>query len=240
MHSRLIIAIDGYSSCGKSTVAKALAKRLGLNYIDSGAMYRAVTFYFMQNDIPIPAPEELHDLTYNFESVLNDINISFALNQETGLSEVYLNGVNVEKEIRSMTISEQVSHVSAIKSVRHRMVQLQQKAGAKGGLVMDGRDIGTTVFPHADFKIFMKADPMVRAERRFKEMQTKGIEVTMPEVINNIVGRDYEDTHREESPLRKSPDAFILDNTFLSQNEQVEIVLKELDKLKEAAGTSFQ
>ncbi len=231
MNPNLIIAIDGYSSCGKSTVAKALAKRLGLHYIDSGAMYRAVTLYFLQNDIPIPSPEELHDCTYDYSSILSDIHISFGYNQENGFSEVFLNGKNVEQEIRSMEINEQVSHVSALKAVRKRLVKLQQQAAQQGGLVMDGRDIGTTVFPDADLKIFMKADPMVRSERRYKELKSKGIEASLEDVINNVVGRDYEDTHREESPLRKSPDAVILDNTHMSQEEQVEFVLNEIQKL---------
>lgn len=231
MESRLIIAIDGFSSCGKSTVAKALARKLGLHYIDSGAMYRAVTLYFIENEIPIPSPEELHDYTYDFNPVLDNIHITFRFNAENGFSEVYLNGRNVEQEIRTMEVSEQVSHVSAIKPVRQRMVHLQQKAAYDGGLVMDGRDIGTTVFPNADLKIFMKADPMVRSERRFKELKAKGVNVMMEEVINNIVGRDYEDTHREESPLRKAPDAIVLDNTYLTQEEQVEFVLDEIRKL---------
>lgn len=231
MESRLIIAIDGFSSCGKSTVAKALARKMGLHYIDSGAMYRAVTLYFIENEIPIPSPEELHDYTYDFNPVLDKIHITFRFNAENSFSEVYLNGRNVEQEIRTMEVSEQVSHVSAIKPVRKRMVQLQQMAAYDGGLVMDGRDIGTTVFPNADLKIFMKADPMVRSERRYKELKAKGVSVTMEEVINNVVGRDYEDTHREESPLRKAPDAIVLDNTYLTQEEQVEFVLDEIRKL---------
>lgn len=231
MNSRLIIAIDGYSSCGKSTVAKALARRLGLHYIDSGAMYRAVTLFFIENDIPIPSPEELHDLTYDFEPILDKIHISFRFNKESGFSEVYLNGRNVEHEIRTMEVSEQVSHVSAIKPVRKRLVHLQQQASNEGGLVMDGRDIGTTVFPNADLKIFMKADQMVRSERRYKELKSKGVHVTMEEVMQNVVGRDYEDTHREESPLRRAEDAIILDNTHLTQEEQVEFVIAEINKL---------
>lgn len=235
MYSRLIIAIDGFSSCGKSTVAKALARRLGLHYIDSGAMYRAVTLYFLENDIPIPSPEELQDFTYDYNTILNDIHISFRFNPQSGFSEVFLNDRNVEREIRTMEINEQVSHVSAIKAVRKRLVKLQQDAALQGGLVMDGRDIGTTVFPHADLKIFMKADPMVRSERRFKELKSKGVEVSLEDVIQNVVGRDYEDTHREESPLRKSPDAIILDNTHLTQDEQVEFVLHEIRKLVNAS-----
>jgi len=239
MQPKLIIAIDGYSSCGKSTVAKALAKKLHLHYIDSGAMYRAVTLYFLENNIPIPGPEEVHDFEYDFEKVLDDVHISFKFNPESGFSEVYLNDRNVETEIRSMLISENVSHVSSIKGVRQRLVALQQMAADSGSLVMDGRDIGTTVFPNADLKIFMKADPMVRANRRYKEMQEKGIDVSKEEVINNVVGRDYEDTHREESPLRKAVDAIVLDNTYLTQDDQIEFVLDEIYKVKNQAKSSI-
>ncbi len=239
MQPKLIIAIDGYSSCGKSTVAKALAKKLQLHYIDSGAMYRAVTLYFLENYIPIPGPEEVHDFVYDFEKVLDEVHISFQFNPDSGFSEVYLNDKNVELEIRSMLISENVSHVSSIKAVRDRLVALQQMAADSGSLVMDGRDIGTTVFPNADLKIFMKADPMVRANRRYKEMQDKGIEVTLEEVINNVVGRDYEDTHRDESPLRKAVDAVVLDNTHISQEDQVEFVLNEIQKVKNQAKSSI-
>ncbi len=231
MDCSLIIAIDGYSSCGKSTVAKALARRLGIHYIDSGAMYRAVTLYFLENDIPVPGPEELLSSDYDYDRVMQQIEISFRFNPESGFSEVYLNGRNVEQEIRSMAINEQVSHVSAIKCVRRHLVKMQQEGAAEGGLVMDGRDIGTTVFPHADLKIFMKADPIVRANRRFKELAEKGVKVTLDEVVQNVIGRDYEDTHREESPLRKAEDAIILDNTHLSPDEQVDFVMNEVQKL---------
>jgi cytidylate kinase len=234
MPTSFVIAIDGYSSCGKSTVAKALAKKLGLHYIDSGAMYRAVTLFFLQNNIPIPSPEELIHSTYDYEKILDDVHISFIINESNGFSEVTLNDVNIENKIRTMEISENVSHVSSIKAVRKRLVALQQLAGETGSLVMDGRDIGTTVFPDADLKIFMKADPMVRAERRFKELNQRGEHVTMEEVINNIVGRDYEDTHREESPLRKADDAIMLDNTFLTQEEQVDFVMNEVSRLRDS------
>jgi cytidylate kinase len=234
MPTSFVIAIDGYSSCGKSTVAKALAKKLGLHYIDSGAMYRAVTLYFLQNNIPIPSPEQLIHSTYDYEKILDDVHISFIINESNGFSEVTLNDVNIENKIRTMEISENVSHVSSIKAVRKRLVALQQLAGETGSLVMDGRDIGTTVFPDADLKIFMKADPMVRAERRFKELNQRGEHVTMEEVINNIVGRDYEDTHREESPLRKADDAIMLDNTYLTQEEQVDFVMNEVSRLRDS------
>jgi CMP/dCMP kinase len=228
MYPHLVIAIDGYSSCGKSTVAKALAKRLHLHYIDSGAMYRAVTLFFLKNNIPIPDPEEVNHNGFDYETILEQIHISFKINPETGFSEVYLNGSCVEEELRSMEISENVSHVSSIREVRKKMVHLQQLAGKEGGLVMDGRDIGTTVFPDADLKIFMKADPEIRSQRRHKELLAKGINVTREEIINNLVGRDYEDSHREESPLRKASDAIILDNSNMNFDEQVDFVLEKL------------
>ncbi|MEP7168318.1 MAG: (d)CMP kinase [Bacteroidota bacterium] len=229
---KIIIAIDGYSSCGKSTVAKALAHKIKLNYIDSGAMYRAVTFYFLRNNITIPLPEELESSKVDFEKVMHDIDITFKINPETHFSEIYLNGKNIENEIRTMEISENVSHVSAIKAVRKKLVAMQQKMQNHGGLVMDGRDIGTTVFPNADLKIFMVADPLVRAERRYKELKSKGVKVTFEEVKKNIESRDDEDTHREISPLRKAEDAIILDNTPLNFEEQVDFVMNELFKLK--------
>ncbi len=226
--SKIIIAIDGYSSCGKSTLAKALAQKLKLNYIDSGAMYRAVTFYFIKNKIPIPLPHQLHTIEYDFEKLMEHIDITFKINQETHFSEIYLNGKNVENEIRAMDVSQNVSHVSAIKAVRKNLVALQQKMQNYGGLVMDGRDIGTTVFPNANLKIFMTAHPDIRAKRRFDELVNKGVKVTFPEVKQNLQSRDYEDSHREESPLMKAEDAIVLDNTFLNHDEQLEFVLKEI------------
>jgi CMP/dCMP kinase len=229
---KLIIAIDGYSSCGKSTVAKALAHKLKLNYIDSGAMYRAVTFYFLRNNIPIPLPEELESSKVDFEKVMHDIEITFKINPETHFSEIYLNGKNVEHEIRTMEISENVSHVSAIRAVRKKLVALQQKMQHHGGLVMDGRDIGTTVFPNADLKIFMTADKGIRAERRYKELISKGVKVTFNEVENNIKSRDEEDTHRKISPLRKADDAVILDNSNMNFEEQLDFVMNEIERKK--------
>ncbi|MEP7263824.1 MAG: (d)CMP kinase [Bacteroidota bacterium] len=231
MYPHIIIAIDGYSSCGKSTVAKALAKKLHLRYIDSGAMYRAVTLFFLRNNIPIPDPNEVNHNGFDYLPYLDQVHISFKVNSSTGFSEVYLNGENVEEEIRSMEISENVSHVSSIREVRQKMVHLQQLGGIDGGLVMDGRDIGTTVFPDADLKIFMKADPEVRAQRRHNEMVSKGMSVSREEVINNLVGRDYEDSHREESPLRKAQDAVVLDNSKMNFDEQVDFVMVELNKI---------
>lgn len=234
-YKKLIIAIDGYSSCGKSTVAKALARKLKLNYIDSGAMYRAVTFYFIKNKIPIPLPHELDNIDFNFSEIIDDIDISFKINPETHFSEIYLNGRNVENEIRSMQVSENVSHVSAIKAVRKKLVALQQKMQNHGGLVMDGRDIGTTVFPNADLKIFMIADPDVRTKRRYAELTNKGIKVSFEEVKRNLESRDYEDSHREQSPLMKANDAIILDNTLLGFDEQVQFVLDAIEKKIDAS-----
>lgn len=231
----LVIAIDGYSSCGKSTVAKALARKLGLNYIDSGAMYRAVTLYFMENGIPIPLPEELNSIHFDYETVLHDIDIVFKVNPQTHHSEIYLNGKNAEQQIRTMEISDNVSHVSAIKAVRTKLVALQRNMNKYGGLVMDGRDIGTTVFPDADLKIFMTADPEIRAKRRYNELQSKGMKVSLEDVRRNLESRDHEDSHREESPLIQAADAVVLDNTSLNFVEQVDFVLDEIEKLKMAS-----
>jgi cytidylate kinase len=227
-----VIAIDGYSSCGKSTVAKSLAKVLGIRYIDSGAMYRAVTWYFLENKIYFPLAGEHSDLDYR--PTLDQIHIHFEVNAATGESEMFLNGHNLKKEIRSMEVSDNVSHVSAIKEVRKRMVSLQQQMNTGAGLVMDGRDIGTTVFPNADLKIFMTADPEIRAMRRYREMLSAGVEVSLDDVRNNINSRDYEDTHREESPLRMAPDAVVLDNSHLNFDEQVEFVLERIRNLRPA------
>ena len=229
---KLIIAIDGYSSCGKSTVAKALAHKLKLNYIDSGAMYRAVTFYFVKHNIPIPLPENLETTQVDFEKVMQDVDITFKINPETHFSEIYLNGKNVEHDIRSMEISENVSHVSAIRAVRKKLVAMQQKMQHHGGLVMDGRDIGTTVFPNADLKIFMTADNKVRAKRRYDELIKKGVAVTFEEVEHNIESRDDEDTHRKISPLRKADDAVVLDNSTMNFDEQLDFVMNEIEKKK--------
>lgn len=226
MKPNIIIAIDGYSSCGKSTLARELARRLKLIYVDSGAMYRAVTLFFLQNKIPIPLPEQLDSVSYNYELTIRWIKINFKINYATGSSEISINGKNVEKQIRSLEVSKNVSHVSAIKAVREKLVAIQQELGQKGGIVMDGRDIGTTVFPHADIKIFMTANTEVRAKRRYDELTARGIKTTFEEILKNIAERDHEDSHRKISPLRQAPDAIVLDNTFLNEEEQVEFVLK--------------
>jgi cytidylate kinase len=213
------IAIDGYSSCGKSTIAKSLAKDIQFTYIDSGAMYRCVTLYTMQHQIDPKDQKKIIDS-------LSDINID--VNFETFL----VNGVDVSKEIRSMEVSQRVSLVSTIKEVRHEMVRMQRLLGSKQNIVMDGRDIGTTVFPHAQLKIFMTAHPMIRAQRRYKEMLEKGEESSLEEVMANLNMRDYEDTHREESPLKKAEDAIVLDNSFLTPQEQLAFVKEKLMELR--------
>jgi len=226
---KLIIAIDGHSSCGKSTLAKALAKNLGYRYIDSGAMYRVVALHMVNKNI---TAEELESMSEkDIQKFLDEIDISFHVNKTSGVSEVYLNGNNVEREIRDMMISDVVSVVSAIIPVRHEMVKRQQALGKQKGIVMDGRDIGTVVFPHAELKIFMTAAKEVRAQRRFEELTSKGYSVTMDEVFKNIEKRDYADTHRLESPLLQAPDAKVLDNSHLSIDEQKSIALKWVDEI---------
>jgi len=218
----IIIAIDGYSSCGKSTVAKALANKLHYVYVDSGAMYRAVTLYFLRNHIDINQGEQVQD-------ALEDIHIDF--HKEHGVTHVLLNGEDVSDEIRQMPVSENVSAVSAIKAVRTAMVAQQQRMGAHKNIVMDGRDIGTAVFPHAPLKIFMTADPKIRAERRFLELKNKGEKITLEDVFENIAHRDYLDTTRKESPLVRADDAIILDNTNLTEEEQLNFVLEKLSAI---------
>jgi cytidylate kinase len=215
---KIIIAIDGYSACGKSTTAKLVANRLGYIYIDSGAMYRAVTLYFCQNHISSTNPHQV-------ESALANIHIYFVHNPKLGKNETYLNGLNVEEEIRKMYISERVSEVSAIHDVRKAMVHQQQQMGKKRGLVMDGRDIGTCVFPDAELKIFMVADIQVRAQRRQEELLEKNEMVSMDDIIKNLELRDHLDTTRAESPLRKAEDAYLLDNTSITIDEQINFVI---------------
>ncbi|GHE34620.1 (d)CMP kinase [Sphingobacterium griseoflavum] len=219
-----IIAIDGFSSCGKSTVAKALAKHLNFVFIDSGAMYRAVTLYFIRNQVDCENAEAV-------SKALENIHIDFVPNAEK--TQILLNDEDVSEEIRMMHVSDLVSEVSAIKAVRHAMVTQQQKLGQRRNIVMDGRDIGTTVFPDADLKIFMTANPSVRAERRFAELTAKGEQVSMEDVVENLSHRDHIDSTREESPLRQAKDAFVLDNSDLDQHEQLRIVLEQYaDKKK--------
>jgi len=220
MKKNLVIAIDGYSSCGKSTLAKALAKKLGFIYIDSGAMYRAVTLYFLRNNIDITDDAKVVD-------ALQHIELNF--HSRDYESHITLNGEEVSDEIRLMPVSENVSEVSAHKIVRHEMVKQQQRMGKSKNIVMDGRDIGTTVFPDAPVKFFMTADPKIRAERRFKELESKGNnKTTLEEVFENLAHRDYADTTRKESPLVRADDAIILDNTDLTQEEQLDFALERV------------
>lgn len=220
MKKNLVIAIDGYSSCGKSTLAKALAKKLGFIYVDSGAMYRAVTLYFLRNNIDISNDAKVID-------ALQHIELNF--HSRDYESHITLNGEEVSDEIRLMPVSENVSEVSAHKIVRHEMVKQQQRMGKSKNIVMDGRDIGTTVFPDAPVKFFMTADPKIRAERRFKELESKGNnETTLEEVFENLAHRDYADTTRKESPLVRADDAIILDNTDLTQEEQLDFALERV------------
>lgn len=216
-----MVAIDGYSSCGKSTLAKALAKKLGFIYIDSGAMYRAITLYFLRNNVDL----ENHDA---IADALKHIELNF--HSKDYESHITLNGEEVSDEIRLMPVSEAVSPVSAIKEVRKEMVKQQQRMGKSKNIVMDGRDIGTAVFPDAQVKFFMTADPKIRAERRYNEMVAKGdTSITLEEVFENIAHRDYADTTRAESPLTRAEDAIILDNTDITEEEQLAFAL---DKVK--------
>lgn len=217
---KIIITIDGYSSCGKSTLAKQLAKKLNYVYVDSGAMYRAITLYFLRNNV------DFQNISAVSEA-LSNIELEFIFNDEIGQSEMYLNGENVEYLIRELVVAEKVSDVATIKEVREFAVAAQQKMGGEKGIVMDGRDIGTTVFPHAELKLFMTADIAVRVERRFKEMVIKNPNTTIEEVANNLELRDYIDSNREISPLRKAEDAIVMDNTNLTQDEQLTIAFKK-------------
>ncbi len=224
MKKKIIITIDGWSSCGKSTLAKQLAKALGYVYVDSGAMYRAITLYFLRNAVDITD-------TAQVKEALGSITMEFVYNDKLQQSEIFLNEENVEYLIRDLIIAEKVSDVAAIKEVREFAVAQQQKMGKKKGIVMDGRDIGTTVFPKAELKFFMTADIAVRVERRFKEMFEKNPNVTIEEVKTNLEMRDYIDSNREISPLRKAADAIVLDNTNLTPADQLKFALKAVEKI---------
>lgn len=219
MTKKINIAIDGYSSCGKSTLAKQLARQLGYVYVDSGAMYRSVALYSLRKgfikDNYIMKDELIADL--------GNINIRFHFNSDYQRSETFLNGENVENEIRGMEVSNHVSFISLIKEVRSKLVILQHEIGKDKGVVMDGRDIGTVVFPDAELKIFMTADKHTRAERRYEELKAKGLHITMDEVAENIYSRDFEDTTRDVNPLRQAADARVIDNTFMTPEEQLEL-----------------
>ncbi len=225
---KITIAIDGYSSCGKSTIAKALAARLGYSYVDTGAMYRVVTLYCMRKNILVNGEFDEQDVI----DALDKINLSFSYNKQTKTSETFLNNENVEKEIRTMEVSQNVSGVSLIKEVRTKMVELQRKMGKGKGVVMDGRDIGTNVFPKAELKLFMTADTDVRTQRRLDELTAKGEHISFDEVKQNLLSRDNQDTHRKENPLIKADDAIVLDNTDISKEEQLEFVLKLIEDMQ--------
>jgi cytidylate kinase len=224
---KIIIAIDGHSSCGKSTVAKDIARRFDLRYVDTGAMYRAVTLFVLRNGL-------IKDQTVDADTlrgIIEKVEVLLKKNPVTGIVETFLNGENVEKEIRSLDISSRVSVVSALGFVRRRLVQLQQAMGREGGLVMDGRDIGTVVFPDADLKIFMTAGPEIRAKRRYDEMIAKGEPVDFDAVLENVKQRDFIDSTRAESPLIQSRDAWLLDNGHLDRSQQLFLVIEKLKEL---------
>lgn len=224
---KIIIAIDGYSSCGKSTLAKQLAGYLNYVYIDTGAMYRAVTFYAIENGLI----KDNYIMRDALASELPKINIQFKYNAHNNRSETFLNGKNIEHDIRSMEVSRFVSFISIIKEVRKKLVTLQREMGDHKGIVMDGRDVGTAVFPDAELKLFMTADKDVRVKRRYDELKAKGANVSMEEVSENLTTRDYEDTHRAEDPLRQADDARLIDNTDLTMDEQFALVLGWVNEL---------
>ena len=224
---KITIAIDGYSSCGKSTMAKDLAREIGYIYIDSGAMYRAVTLYSLQKGFFTERGIDTEAL----KTAMPDIHISFRLNPETQRPMTFLNDTNVEDAIRSMEVSSHVSPIAALGFVREALVKQQQEMGKAKGIVMDGRDIGTVVFPDAELKIFVTATPEIRAQRRYDELKAKGQEASFDEILENVKQRDYIDQNREVSPLRKAEDALLLDNTHLSIEEQKEWLFRQFNKV---------
>lgn len=231
---KLVIAVDGFSSCGKSTFAKAIAKKLCYIFIDSGAMYRATTLFCLHNNFfrgeEIDREKLLNSLT--------QVKITFNYNPETSANETWLNGVNVENAIRGIEVSNHVSAVSQIREVRQKLVAMQQEMGKSGGIVMDGRDIGTVVFPHADIKLFMTASAEVRAQRRYLELKEKGPEVSFDEIKANIEKRDFQDQNREESPLRMAEDAILLDNSHMTPEEQMDWFMDLLKKFEQKEDAS--
>jgi cytidylate kinase len=216
---KINIAIDGYSSCGKGTLAKQLAKQLGYKFIDSGAMYRAVTWYLLEHNIPVEDESEV-------AVVLPKIDIDFEINPSSGRSDVLVNGLNIETQIRTMRVAEAVSQVAKLSSVRRYLVELQKQMGIAKGVVMDGRDIGTVVFPDAELKIFMTATPEIRAQRRFEELNGSGVDTSYNEVLKNLQSRDFIDSSREDSPLTLTTAYNVLDNSGLSQDEQFGLAMK--------------
>ena len=224
---KIVIAIDGFSSCGKSTFAKAIAAKLGYIFIDTGAMYRAVTLYALEQGAIVEGVVDQERV----ELLLGEVEISFRFNSERGASDIYVNGVYAEDRIRGIEVSNCVSKVSSIGAVREKLVAMQQQMGSERGVVMDGRDIGTVVFPDAELKIFMTADPKVRAERRYKELTAKGDEVTMEEILENVISRDQADMTRAISPLRRAEDALELDNSYMSVEEQMAWFMERYNKI---------
>ncbi len=226
---KIIIAIDGHSSCGKSTMAKSLAQELGYIYIDSGAMYRVVTLYALRKGLINNGMPE----TEKIITELKNIKITFKWDELAGKNTTFLNGENVEEEIRRLEVSQNVSPISTIAEVRHEMVKQQRENGLNKGIVMDGRDIGTVVFPDAELKIFMTASPEIRAQRRFDELKQKGVEVDFAEILQNVEGRDQIDSTREVSPLKKADDALTLDNSNLTREEQLKWTLERVKEKTE-------
>lgn len=227
MNKKIVIAIDGHSSCGKSTVAKDCAKLLGYIYVDTGAMYRAVTLYAINNNLFSTGTID----TQRLIELLPEIDIDFSYSPESQKSITLLNGVDVESEIRSMKVSDKVSYIAAVPEVRQAMVKQQQAYGTKGGVIMDGRDIGTVVFPNADLKIFMTASVEVRSERRYRELIEKGDDITLESVVENITKRDYIDQNREDSPSVQADDATVLDNSNITKEEQLNYILNLVSEL---------
>lgn len=225
---KLIIAIDGHSSCGKSTVAKDLAKKIGYTYIDSGAMYRVVTLFAMRNKLISKDKVDENKLAH----LIDQVTISFQYNTEKQRHETYLNNELVEDEIRKMDVSNNVSLIAKIKFVREKMVAFQRELSKEGGVIMDGRDIGTVVFPNADLKIFMTADVEIRAIRRYKELKNKGEDISLDEIRENVAKRDFIDENRDESPLRKADDAIILNNSHLTPEEQLDWIVDRMNEIK--------
>lgn len=227
--NKIIIAIDGFSSCGKSTMAKDLARQIGYLYIDSGAIYRAITLFSMRKGL-IDDNRQINEL--ELEKQLTEVKVEFKLNKDTDLSETYLNGENVEREIRGMEVSGNVSTVSALSFVRTYTDTILRKMSEETGVVMDGRDIGTAVFPNAELKIFVTAQPEIRAQRRLDELRSKGDKtITLDEVLENIKQRDFLDQNRKESPLRKADDAIVLDNSYLTKEDQMQWLLDKFNEI---------
>lgn len=224
---KIIVAIDGYSSCGKSTMAKDLAREVGYIYVDTGAMYRAVTLFAMRNGV-FDAEGNIDEA--RLKALLPDVKLTFKLNSETKLPEVCLNGECVERDIRTLEVSQHVSPIAALPFVREKLVEQQQAMGKEKGIVMDGRDIGTVVFPDAELKIFVTASAEIRAQRRFKELEAKGMPANFDEILQNVEQRDYIDTHRETSPLRQADDALVLDNSHLTIADQKVWLMKKFNE----------